>query len=96
MHVVINDSELRHSSIIQKDMSDVYEIISIDPSESFQDVDKDLYNIAEYVTKLEKRISELESKIDLIKSRSNLLSVEDEWHSIFGEDDDLCISGYDE
>ena len=54
-------------------MSDVYEIISIDPSESFQDVDKDLYNIAEYIVKLEKRISELEYQLKLIGSRSDLL-----------------------
>lgn len=55
-------------------MGDVYEIISIDPSESFQDVDKDLYNMAEYVTKLEKRISELEYQLKLIGSRSDLLT----------------------
>lgn len=54
-------------------MSDVYDIISVDPSESFQDVDKDLYNIATYVTELEKRIYELEYQLQLIDSRSDLL-----------------------
>lgn len=54
-------------------MSNVFDIISTDHSESFQDVDKDLYNIAEYATKLEKRISELEYQLKLIGSRSDLL-----------------------
>jgi DNA replication initiation complex subunit (GINS family) len=74
--------------IRRKHMSDVCEIISIDPSESFQDVDKDLYNIAEYIAKLEKRISELEDKMDLIESRSDLLqSSEERYYSSLGEDE---------
>jgi len=69
-------------------MNDVYEIISIDPSESFQDVDKDLYNMAECIIELKKRVSELEDKMNLIESRSDLLqSSEERYYSSLGEDE---------